>query len=114
MLTPLAPDDVRQLIAEALHAEPGHVRPLAQLVHEKTAGNPFFAIQFMTALAEDGLLAFDLGRARLAVGYRRILAKGFTDNVADLMAAKLKRLPDATQEALGVVGLPRQRRRIAR
>ena len=34
-------------------------RPLAQLVHEKTGGNPFFAIQFLTELAEEGLLAFD-------------------------------------------------------
>ena len=33
--------------------------PLAQLVQEKTGGNPFFAIQFFTALAEEGLLAFD-------------------------------------------------------
>ena len=30
--------------------------PLAQLVHEKTAGNPFFVIQFLSALAEEGLL----------------------------------------------------------
>jgi predicted ATPase len=28
-------------------------------VHEKTGGNPFFAIQFLMALAEEGLLAFD-------------------------------------------------------
>ena len=33
--------------------------PLAQLVHEKTGGNPFFAIQFLTALAEEGLLRLD-------------------------------------------------------
>ena len=31
-------------------------RPLAELVLEKTGGNPFFAIQFLTALAEQGLL----------------------------------------------------------
>jgi len=28
-------------------------------VHEKTGGNPFFAIQFFSALAEEGLLSFD-------------------------------------------------------
>jgi predicted ATPase len=30
----------------------------------------------------------------------RIRAKGFSDNVAELMVAKLKRLPESTQEAL--------------
>jgi hypothetical protein len=30
--------------------------PLAQLVHEKTAGNPFFVIQFVYTLADEGLL----------------------------------------------------------
>jgi predicted ATPase len=30
----------------------------------------------------------------------RIRAKGFTDNVVDLMVGKLSRLPDKTQDAL--------------
>ena len=74
--------------------------PLARLVHEKTAGNPFFAIQFMTALAEEGLLTFDHDDAHWCWDLDRIRAKGFTDNVVDLMVGKLSRLPDATQEAL--------------
>jgi predicted ATPase len=59
VLAPLGLDDVGQLIADALRCEPERVRPLAQLVQEKTGGNPFFAIQFFTGLAEEGLLAFD-------------------------------------------------------
>ena len=43
MLAPLAAEDVAQLIADALHCEPERAAPLAELVHEKTAGNPFFA-----------------------------------------------------------------------
>src|SRR3984893_5877349 len=50
VLAPLGLDDVGQLIADALHCEPERARPLAQLVQEKTGGNPFFAIQFFTAL----------------------------------------------------------------
>jgi len=59
VLAPLRLDDVGQIVADALHCEPERARPLAQLVHDKTGGNPFFAIQFFTALAEEGLLAFD-------------------------------------------------------
>jgi len=46
VLAPLELDDVGRLIADAMHCEPERVRPLAQLVQEKTGGNPFFAIQF--------------------------------------------------------------------
>ena len=51
-------------------------RPLAQLVHEKTGGNPFFAIQFLTALADEGLLAFDSVAAAWAWDIDRIRRQG--------------------------------------
>ncbi|MER9972050.1 serine/threonine-protein kinase PknK, partial [Mesorhizobium sp. M0060] len=101
LLASLMPDDVERLLADALHIEPGRARSLAALVFEKTDGNPFFTIQFLMALAEEALLAFDPGTEAWTWDLPRISAKGFTDNVADLMAAKLSRLPHATQKALG-------------
>jgi predicted ATPase len=100
VLAPLGIDDVGQLIADAMHCQPERVRALAQLVREKTGGNPFFAIQFFTALAEEGLLAFDLVGSAWQWNMDRIRAKSFTDNVVDLMAGKLKRFSPTTQEAL--------------
>src|SRR4029077_10365974 len=44
VLAPLQIEDVGRLVADALHCKPERARPLAQLVHEKTGGNPFFAI----------------------------------------------------------------------
>jgi PAS domain S-box-containing protein len=101
VLAPFRPDDVARLLADALHTDLERVRSLAELVFEKTAGNPFFTIQFLLALAEEALLAFDPGMAAWTWDLPRIRAKGFTDNVADLMAAKLSRQPPATQKALG-------------
>ena len=98
VLAPLGLDDVGRLVADALHCEPERAQPLAHLVHEKTGGNPFFAIQFLTALAEEGLLAFDPVAPAWRWDMDRIRAKGYTDNVVDLMAGKLKRLPATTQE----------------
>ena len=100
VLAPLGLDDVGRLVADALHCEPERARPLAQLVHEKTGGNPFFAIQFFTALAEEGLLAFDPVTRAWQWDIDRIRAKSYTDNVVDLMAGKLKRFSATTQEAL--------------
>jgi predicted ATPase len=99
-LTPLTGDDLGRLIADALRCAPEHATELAHLVHEKTAGNPFFAIQFLSALAEEGLLTFDHGNARWSWNVDRIHAKGYTDNVVDLMVGKLTRLPVETQAAL--------------
>ncbi|BCG02477.1 hypothetical protein PPGU19_070450 (plasmid) [Paraburkholderia sp. PGU19] len=99
-LAPLARVHVRQLIAEALHCAPARIAPLAQLVHDKTGGNPFFVIQFLHALAEEELLTFDHDARRWCWDTGRIHAKGYTDNVVDLMVGKLTRLPAGTRHAL--------------
>jgi len=100
VLQPLSLADVTQLFSDALRCDLAHAHPLAELVHEKTAGNPFFAIQFLTTLAEERLLVFDASEMGWTWDVNSIRGKGFTDNVVDLMISKLKRLPAATQEAL--------------
>ena len=100
VLEPLSISDFERLVVDTLHGEAGTSRPLAQLVHEKTGGNPFFAIQFLTTLAEERLLAFDRSATAWRWDLERINAHGFTDNVADLMANKFDRLPEATQQTL--------------
>jgi PAS domain S-box-containing protein len=100
VLAPLGHDDLGQLMVDSLHCEPGRAAPLADLIHEKTTGNPFFAIQFISTLADEGLLSFDFGESRWVWDLNRIHAKGYTDNVVELMVGKLNRLPAETQEAL--------------
>jgi predicted ATPase/signal transduction histidine kinase len=100
VLAPLGPDDVGRLVADALHCDPERAEPLARLVHEKTGGNPFFAIQFLTMLSDEGLLAFDPAAPAWHWDIDRIQAKGYTDNVVELMVGKVSRLPTETQDAL--------------
>src|SRR5580693_6173726 len=100
VLAPLSRENLAQLIADSVRCEPERVAPLAELAHQKTAGNPFFAIQFISALAEEGLLTFDRTTARWVWHFNRIRTKGHTDNVVDLLVGKLSRLPTRTQEAL--------------
>jgi PAS domain S-box-containing protein len=99
-LAPLAQGHLGQLIADALRCEQRRAGPLTQLVHEKTQGNPFFVIQFLSALAEEDLLAFDHASSCWRWDLKRIRAKGYTDNVVDLMVGRLARLPAETQTAL--------------
>ena len=100
VLAPLTREDLAQLIADSIHCEPKHAGPLAELVHGKTAGNPFFAIQFIATLFEEGLLTFDHAEGKWSWDLNSIQVKGYTDNVVDLMVRKLSRLVPETQNAL--------------
>jgi PAS domain S-box-containing protein len=100
VLTPLGRDDLGQLLTDSLHCEAERAATLAELIHEKTTGNPFFAIQFISTLAEEGLLTFDYDEGCWVWDLNRIHAKGYTDNVVELMVGKLSRLPVETRQAL--------------
>ncbi|MER8491963.1 AAA family ATPase [Mesorhizobium australicum] len=100
MLAPLGLKDVGQLTASAMQCDIERAWPLSQLVQEKTGGNPFFAIQFLAELADEGLLVFDPVVQAWRWEIDRIHAKGYTDNVVDLMVEKLKRLSPPTLEVL--------------
>jgi PAS domain S-box-containing protein len=101
ILAPLAREDLGRSIGDALHCEPERVTALAALIHERTAGNPFFANQLISGLVEEGLLTFDYAEGRWSWDLNSIRAKGYTDNVADFMVAKLSRLPPTTRKVLG-------------
>ena len=100
VLEPLRIDDISRLAADALQCDLESARSLAQLVQAKTGGNPFFAIQFFMALAEEELLSFNPVALAWEWDINRIRAKSYTDNVVDLVAGKLKRFAVITQEAL--------------
>jgi PAS domain S-box-containing protein len=101
MLGPLTHGAVEQMVADTLDCERVSARSLARLIHERTEGNPFFAIQFFMELSEEGLLRFDRDTAAWSWDIERIRAKGLSDNVVDLMAVKISRLSVTTREALG-------------
>ena len=99
-LGPLALEDVAQLLCDTLHEEASRLEPLASLVFDKTGGNPFFVIQFVLSLRDDGLLTFDPNQGSWQWELARIVARAFTDNLADFMVAKLSRLSPPAQRAM--------------
>ena len=99
-LAPLPEAALGDYLAELLHCERDAAAPLAQLVHQKTGGNPFFMIQFIGALADEGMIAFDPASRSWRWDLARIGAQGYTDNVAELMVGKLARLPAPAQALL--------------
>ena len=100
VLGPLWVDDVTRLVCDTLRCAPESARPLAALIHQKTGGNPFFAGQFLANLTEEGLLSFEPRSQCWKWNLDSIDAKGFTENVVDLMIGRLERLSPETQDAL--------------
>ena len=100
-LAPLAREDLGQLIADALRCEPERAAPAGATGAREDGRQPVLrhSVHFL-ALAEEGLLTFDHDAARWSWDLDRIHAKGYTDNVVDLMVGKLTRLPVETQTAL--------------
>lgn len=98
-LQPLDIDSVNHIIQDTLGCSGEESLPLAGCVHRKTDGNPFFARAFLRSLFEEGQLHLDKG-----FGWNwdvdAINAMRAADNVVDLMARKIGRLPQATGEVI--------------
>jgi PAS domain S-box-containing protein len=99
-LGPLSVKNVGELVADSLRCNTEHADPLVALIHAKTGGNPFFVLQFLHALVDESLLVFDREQARWSWDIGSIHKKRNTDNVVEIVAKKLNRLPLDTQGAL--------------
>ena len=94
LLDPLGLEDTRHMIGDLAGEDPS-LDGLADLVHERTAGNPFFIEEIVRSLAESGHLEGRRGEYRLA---RPVEDAGVPASVHAVLAARIDRLdPDAKQ-----------------
>ncbi|MCU0846471.1 MAG: trifunctional serine/threonine-protein kinase/ATP-binding protein/SpoIIE family protein phosphatase [Spirochaetes bacterium] len=98
-LNPLGPDDINRLILNFLKCDAATSRPLAETVYKKTNGNPFFINQFLKALYEGEILKLVPGKGWMW-NIEDIDIMQVTDNVVNLMAEKISKLPEKTQAIL--------------
>ncbi len=99
-LSPLSQGQVNQLVADTLKCSEKLALPLAQLVYQKTQGNPFFGTQLLKALHQDNLIQFNFGLGCWQCDITAINQQILTDNVVEFMALQLEKLPLATQNVL--------------
>ncbi|HEU4410470.1 MAG TPA: AAA family ATPase [Polyangiaceae bacterium] len=99
-LQPLGLGTVGQLVADTLAADVDRARPLAELVFEKTRGNPFFVSQLLGELHRDRLLGFNASAGVWEWDLEGIRRADITDNVVTLMVGKLRGLAPDTQRVL--------------
>jgi histidine kinase len=99
-LVPLAPEHVAAFVADTVSRPLEEVEDLARLVREKTDGNPFFLGGFLESLHAERLLAFDGDAGAWTWELENIQAAAITDNVIELLAGRVQRMPTATQAIL--------------
>jgi predicted ATPase/two-component sensor histidine kinase len=99
-LAPLRIDDVEAFVVDCLRAQRSEIRDLAVLIHELSAGNPFFSKQLMAAFAESGLLAFDRDTASWTWNTKTIRSGQPAGEMSGLMTNRLVRLPAGSRKLL--------------
>jgi diguanylate cyclase (GGDEF)-like protein len=97
----LSAEDVNQLLSNFLHCAPRLCLSLADAVRDKTKGNPFFIIQFLKTLYEEGSISLDSARG-WTWDLQKIRELQGTDNVVQFMAEKLHNLPSASLELIQI------------
>ncbi|MCP4135015.1 MAG: serine/threonine-protein kinase PknK [bacterium] len=98
-LNPLNTEHISQIISHSLSVTLDEAETLADIVKNKTGGNPFFVHEFLINLYEEGYIQFD-GRWRW--DFIKIFELDVTENVVEFMAVRIKKLPQKTREALQI------------
>jgi adenylate cyclase len=95
-LMPLTDESLSGLVRELLGEDPS-LDGLAELVADRTEGNPFYAEEVVRELVENGTLSGDRGEHRMA---REIDELPVPPTVQSILAARIDRLPADAKMAL--------------
>ncbi|HET6997028.1 MAG TPA: adenylate/guanylate cyclase domain-containing protein [Solirubrobacterales bacterium] len=95
-LEPLGPDDTREMLRDLAGEDPS-LDGLGELIHERTAGNPFFIEEIVRTLAEAGNLEGERGDYRLARPVEEVVVPA---SVQTVLAARIDRLSPTAKRLL--------------
>eukprot|EP00985_Skeletonema_marinoi_P025868 scaffold19435_cov73-Skeletonema_marinoi.AAC.3 len=92
----LSPDDVNVMTSEALCYSQRLTRSLADIIHQKTEGNPFFMKEFLNDLTVENLLVYRFSERTWEWEWEwdeeLIESRAISDGVAEILTRKLLRL----------------------
>lgn len=94
-LGPLTVDHFQELLTDSFNRT--DTKPLAELIHHRTEGNPFFCKQVINTLYKNNLIFFNYAISSWDWNLEGIKELAITANVVELMLNKLADLPEETQ-----------------
>ncbi len=101
ILQPLLLTDASSLVADALNESTEGLEILANLLYNKTGGNPFFLTQLLLVIYQEKLLSFNFSNSSWQWNIAEIQAIGITNNsVVEIVSRRIQNLPQSTQEIL--------------
>lgn len=100
-LAPLGPEAIRELVDDLLGSDLS-LAGLADQIHEKSGGNPFFAEEIVQSLTESGALEGDRGGHRLVAPLAEI---DVPPSVQALLGARIDRLAEREKLVLQVASV---------
>lgn len=102
VLAPLGDRALEGMVGDMLARPPEELQVLSALVKARTDGSPFFVEQFLHALHQRKLLARDRETGRWLWQVEAIERAGVTDNVVELLTAKIEHLSRAARRVLSL------------
>jgi class 3 adenylate cyclase/tetratricopeptide (TPR) repeat protein len=100
-LAPLGPDAIRELLDDLIGADPS-TAGLAEAIHARTGGNPFFTEEVAQSLIESGHLEGTRGAYRLVTPVEELEVPG---TVQPLLASRIDRLPEREKRVLQIASV---------
>ncbi|MDI1447274.1 AAA family ATPase [Polyangium sp. 6x1] len=99
---PLSEEQVQKWLSRTLESEPRRVEPLARVQWQKTRGNPFFLEQLLLTLHRQKQVVRDPESGEWRWNQADLERAQVTDNVVSLLTDKVREMPEATQQLLGL------------
>lgn len=101
-LSPLGLAEINNLIQDAFYCDSDRSQPLAELVLQKTHGNPFFIHEFLRFLYQEKLICLNSVEGRWDWSVPQIQAARLADNVGELVTDRIQELPIHCQHTLSL------------
>lgn len=103
MIGELSEGDVNDMLSFKLCIPTRRTRELAQLVYQKTRGNPMFTIEFLRSIVQKNALFFSVRDRKWIWDETSIDMQVISEGVVELLIEKLKQLPSNVTQTLMVI-----------
>ena len=98
----LNPKDLNAMLSDALCMFPRNSEPLSDIIFQKTKGNPFFVLAFMSSLLDRGLLEYSINTRRWVWDEDDVSSMDVTGNILYLLSSKMSGQSTNIQSALKI------------